>query len=86
MTVGDEPEAPAFGEASYAFVLAENTDGSTARVPLGTVSATDPDGDVVGYAIAEGNESGGSSSTRRAGSCSTSVPGRTTRAAPDRTR
>ena len=45
-------EAPAFGEASCAFVLAENTDGSTNRVSLGTVTATDPDGDTVSYALA----------------------------------
>ena len=57
VTVGDEPEAPAFEAASYAFVLAENADGRTERVPLGTVTATDPDSDAVRYAIVEGNES-----------------------------
>ena len=41
VTVTDEPEAPAFGETSYAFVLAENTDGSETRVSLGTVAAED---------------------------------------------
>ena len=58
VTVTDEPEAPVFGETSYAFVLAENVDGSATRVALGTVWATDPDGDAVRYAIAAGNESG----------------------------
>ena len=58
VTVGDEPEPPAFGETSYAFALLENTDGSTDRVLLGTVRATDSDGDALRYAILEGNESG----------------------------
>ena len=58
VTVGDEPEAPAFEAASYAFALPENTDGRTDRVSLGTVSATDPDGDAVRYAIVDGNTSG----------------------------
>ena len=42
------PEAgnppPAFDQQSYAFDLAEETDGSANRLSLGTVSATDPDG------------------------------------------
>ena len=58
VTVTDEAEAPGFGETSYAFVLAENVDGSETRVSLGTVEAEDPDGDTVSYAIAAGNESG----------------------------
>ena len=59
VTVTDETEAPEFGETSYAFELAENTDGSVTRVSLGTVAAKDPDdGDTVSYAIAAGNESG----------------------------
>ena len=49
---------PAFGQASYAFTLAENADGGTDRVSLGTVTATDPDDDPVAYSIEEGNESG----------------------------
>ena len=44
-------EAPAFAPASYAFDLAENADGSTNRVALGTVSATDADGTAVSYSI-----------------------------------
>ena len=75
VTVSDEPEAPAFGERSYAFELAENADGSTAGVALGTVSAEDPDGDAVRYELVGGNERGLFASTRRAASCSTLVPG-----------
>ena len=48
--------APAFGSASYKFNLAENADGSTTPVSVGTVSATDPDtGDTVSYSITAGN-------------------------------
>lgn len=42
---GGTNEAPAFGESSYAFDLAENADGSSTAVGLGTVSATDADAD-----------------------------------------
>ena len=56
------PEAdntpPAFGSQFYAFDLAENADGSTDRVALGTVSATDPDGGSVTYGIERGNAPG----------------------------
>ena len=53
------PDAPpAFGEASYAFALAENADGSTNRVSLGTVSATDPENATVSYSIEGGNAAG----------------------------
>ena len=51
-------EAPAFAERGYVFVLAENTDGSTNRVSLGTVSATDPEGAALSYNIEGGNASG----------------------------
>ena len=57
VTVTDAPEAPAFGEESYAFALAENADGSVDRVLLGTVLATDPDGDAVRYSLVGGDES-----------------------------
>ena len=50
--------APAFGQQSYAFDLAENADGSTTRVALGTVSATDADSDTVTYSIEGGNTAG----------------------------
>ena len=50
--------APAFAETSYAFALAENADGSTERVSLGTVAATDPEGATLAYSLAGGNESG----------------------------
>ena len=58
VTVTDVAEAPAFSEESYAFELAENTDGSTERLSLGTVEATDPDGDAVRYSLAGDNASG----------------------------
>ena len=58
VNVTDVAEAPSFAQAGYTFDLAENADGSVARVSLGTVSATDPDGGSVSYGIAGGNESG----------------------------
>ena len=58
VTVTDAPEAPAFGEESYAFELAENVDGSDEWLSLGVVEAVDPDGDSVHYSLAGGNESG----------------------------
>ena len=56
--VTDAAEAPSFAQAGYTFDLAENADGSVARLSLGTVSATDPDGGSVSYGIEGGNESG----------------------------
>ena len=52
--------APAFvfpmGQTSYAFNLAENADGSTTAIAVGTVSATDADaGHTVSYSITAGN-------------------------------
>ena len=52
------PEPPVFGASAYAFDLAENADGSTDRVSLGTLSATDPEGTTLSYSLAGGNESG----------------------------
>ena len=57
VTVTDAPEAPAFGEESYAFALAENADGSDERLSLGGVEAVDPEGDLVHYSLAGGNAS-----------------------------
>ena len=57
VTVTDEAEAPAFGEESYAFELAENVDGRVNRLSLGTVTATDPDSDTVRYSLLDGNDS-----------------------------
>ena len=57
VTVTDAPEAPAFGEESYAFALAENADGSDERLSLGVVEAVDPEGDSVHYSLAGGNAS-----------------------------
>ena len=52
-------EAPAFGDSSYAFDLAENADGSTTAVDVGMVSASDSDeGDSVTYSITAGNDDG----------------------------
>ena len=60
LTVSAAPNnAPAFGATSYAFDLAENADGSSAAVAVGTVSATDADaGDTVAYSITAGNTGG----------------------------
>ena len=44
-------EAPTFGQQGYAFALAENADGSTSRVSLGTVAATDPEGSTPVYSL-----------------------------------
>ena len=57
VTVTDAGEAPAFGEESYAFEVAENVDGSVNRLSLGTVTATDPDSDTVRYSLLDGNDS-----------------------------
>ena len=51
-------EAPAFEEQGYTFALAENADGGTNRVSLGTVAATDPEGATLAYSLVGGNESG----------------------------
>ena len=55
---GGTNEAPAFAETSYAFDLAENADGGTTRVALGTVSATDPEAAALTYSIEGGNAAG----------------------------
>ena len=57
VTVTDGAEAPAFGEESYAFELAENVDGRVNRLSLGSVTATDPDSDTVRYSLLVGNDS-----------------------------
>ena len=54
----DDNRPPVFAEESYEFSLAENVDGSTNRVSLGTVAAADPDNDAVEYRIAAGNALG----------------------------
>ena len=53
-----QQQPPAFGQQSYAFDLAEDTDGSANRISLGTVLATDPDGGSVTYSIEGGNAAG----------------------------
>ena len=55
VNVTDVAEAPAFGQAGYVFDLPEDTDGSANRISLGTVSATDPEGDTLTYSIEGGN-------------------------------
>ena len=57
VTVTDEADAPAFGEESYAFELAENADGRVNWISLGAVTATDPDSDTVRYSLVGGNDS-----------------------------
>ena len=57
VTVTDAAEAPAFGEESYAFELAENVDGRVNWISLGSVTATDPDSDAVRYSLLGGNDS-----------------------------
>ena len=44
-------QVPTFADASYTFALAENADGSTNRVSLGTVAATDPEGATLAYSL-----------------------------------
>ena len=53
----DDPSsgAPVFRRARYTFRLQEHRDGRTDPVALGTVSASDPDGEAVTYALAEGD-------------------------------
>ena len=58
VNVTDVDETPSFAETSYAFDLAENADGSTNRMSLGTVAATDPEGTAPAYSLVGGNESG----------------------------
>ena len=59
ITILNVNEAPAFGDSSYAFDLAENADGSTTAVDVGMVSASDSDeGDSVTYSITAGNDDG----------------------------
>ena len=81
VTVTDAAEAPAFGEESYAFELAENVDGRVNRLSLGTVTATDPDSDTVRYSLLGGNDS----IEETAVSSTTSEGARTLRAASPRT-
>ncbi len=55
ITVTDVDEPPAFAEDAYAFTVAEDT---TIPTTLGTVTATDPEGDAVLYDISAGNPGG----------------------------
>ncbi len=56
-TVNDNNVAPKFSETGYTFTLAENENGATTSITVGTpISATDSDaGDTVSYAITAGN-------------------------------
>ena len=56
VNVADVQEVPFFGQQGYEFSLAENEDGSTDRVAVGSVSASDPEGAAVTYSIEGGNE------------------------------
>ena len=42
---------PVFDPPNYAFTLAPGQSGATTAVPVGTVSATDPDGDALTYSL-----------------------------------
>ena len=57
-TLADSPNSPpVFEQESYLFMLAENADGSTNPVSLGTVAATDENaGDAVSYEIASARD------------------------------
>ena len=48
-------EPPVFGEPAYAFELRENLDGRQRPVALGLVTASDPDGDELTYALLSGD-------------------------------
>ena len=54
INIGNEDEPPEFDPATYAFNLEENRDG-TPPVVLGTVTATDPEGDAITYTITTGD-------------------------------
>ncbi|WP_419858624.1 SwmB domain-containing protein [Candidatus Palauibacter irciniicola] len=49
--------APEFDVSEYAFELREHVDGSAQPVALGAVTAEDPDGDALSYALAAGDPS-----------------------------
>ena len=85
VTVTDAAEAPAFGEESYAFELAENVDGRVNRLSLGTVTATDPDSDTVRYSLLGGNDSSLFAIGRRAGTFEGGVTSYELTRASDRT-
>ena len=57
VSITDVDDTPVFVNPSYAFDLAENSDGNEQPVALGTVSATDPWDRVLRYSIEDGNES-----------------------------
>jgi hypothetical protein len=56
LPVFDTPPPPVGALPFYSFTLAENADGSTTAVTVGTVSATDLDGDSITYSLAAGLE------------------------------
>ena len=55
VAIADMDEPPAFALPAYTFDLAENRAGSPVPVALGTVTAADPEGAEIAYAIAEGD-------------------------------
>ncbi len=55
ITVTDVAYPPGFAESSYAWSVAED---AAVAAALGTVSATDPEGGAVSYAITAGNDAG----------------------------
>ena len=54
-TTGLCNRAPAFGASTYSFFVADN---AAAGAAVGTLSATDPDGDTLSYSITAGNGDG----------------------------
>ena len=58
VNVTDVQEAPAFGQDSYEFDLAENADGATLGLSLGRVTATDPENSTIVYSIEAGDPGG----------------------------
>ena len=60
LTVTDtsQQQAPAFGQESYTFTLAENADGALFGIAVGSVSAVDPEGAPVTYSIEAGDPDG----------------------------
>ena len=55
VTVGVTNRPPAFESSEHALELRENLDGSRQPVGLGTVAASDPDGDALTYELASGD-------------------------------
>ena len=51
VTIQDESEGPLFAQSQYDFELEENVSGTENWILIGKVSATDPEGEDIGYAL-----------------------------------